>query len=199
VVSGTISSGRAAGERAGAAGLSEAGGGRRGRRRWVAVVLVVVVLVAAGVVGAALTGVFNGSSSANGGTGSGYKASTATVRRQTLTSQTTVDATLGYAGSYTISGKGSGTLTWLPPEGRVIRQGQVLYRVDNHVPVILLYGTVPLWRALAEGVMGQDVAQLNHDLVKLGYASSADIAPLGWDFSAGRPSTRWSGCSSRWG
>jgi hypothetical protein len=181
-MSGIISSGRAAGARDGAGMVPEPGGRRRrGRRGWAAVVLV-VALVAAGVVGAALAGVFKGSSSANGGAGSGYKTSTATVTRRTLTSQTTVNATLGYAGSYTVPGKGGGTLTWLPPQGRVIRQGGVLYRVDNRVPVILLYGKVPAWRALAEGVTGQDMAQLNHDLVKLGYANSADIAALGWDF-----------------
>jgi hypothetical protein len=152
-----------------------------GRRRWLVAGLVAVML-AAGAAGAALAGVFKGSGSANGRAGSGYRTATATVSRQRLTSQTTVDATLGYSGSYTVTGKGGGTLTWLPPEGRVIRQGGVLYRVDNGIPVILLYGKVPAWRSLAEGVTGQDVAQLNHDLVKLGYANSADVAALGWDY-----------------
>jgi hypothetical protein len=104
------------------------------------------------------------------------------VTRQDLSSQTPVNATLGYAGSYTVSGKGSGTLTWLPSAGRVIRQGQLLYRVDNGTPVVLLYGSVPAWRALSEGTTGGDVTQLNHDLVNLGYASSADISALGWDY-----------------
>jgi hypothetical protein len=105
-----------------------------------------------------------------------------TVTRQDLSSQTPVSATLGYAGSYTVTGRGSGTLTWLPSPGRVISQGQVLYRVDNGTPLILLYGSVPAWRALSEGITGADVAQLNHDLVQLGYASRADIAALGWDY-----------------
>jgi hypothetical protein len=99
-----------------------------------------------------------------------------------LSSQTQVDATLGFAGSYAVAGKGSGTLTWLPAAGRVIREGQVLYRVDNASPVFLLYGTVPAWRALSVGVTGADVTQLNRDLVALGYADSADVAELGWDF-----------------
>jgi hypothetical protein len=97
-------------------------------------------------------------------------------------SQMSVNATLEYAGSFTVASKGGGTLTWLPPAGRVIGQGGVLWRVDNAVPVILLYGKVPLWRALAEGATGQDVAQLNHDLVRLGYGNAADIAALGWDY-----------------
>jgi hypothetical protein len=48
--------------------------------------------------------------------------------------------------------------------------------------VALLYGSVPAWRALGEGVTGQDVSQLNHDLVTLSYADRADIVALGWDY-----------------
>jgi len=81
-----------------------------------------------------------------------------------------------------VRGQGGGTLTWLPAAGRVIGQGQVLYRVDNGVPVVLLYGPVPAWRALDEGLAGADVSQLNHDLVALGYASGPDISVLGWDY-----------------
>ncbi len=95
---------------------------------------------------------------------------------------TPVAATLGYAGSWTVTGQGGGTLTKLPPAGRVIGQGQVLYRVDNGSPVVLLYGTVPDWRALGEGMSGADVVELNHNLVSLGYANSADVAATGWDY-----------------
>ena len=93
-----------------------------------------------------------------------------------------MNATLGYAGSYTVRGQGGGTLTWLPSAGQVISQGQALYRTDNGSPVVLLYGRVPAWRTLDEGVTGADVTQLNHDLVALGYAGSADISALGWDY-----------------
>jgi hypothetical protein len=51
----------------------------------------------------------------------------------------------------------------------------VLYRVNNGTPVLLLYGSVPDWRTLDEGLTGADVSQLNHDLVELGYASSPGI------------------------
>jgi len=104
------------------------------------------------------------------------------VTRQDLSATTPVTATLGYAGSYLVTGRGGGTLTWLPPPGQVIRQGQVLYQTGNGSPVVLLYGSVPAWRALAEGVTGQDVSQLNHDLVDLGYATNSDIGALGWDY-----------------
>ena len=64
----------------------------------------------------------------------------------------------------------------------MIRQGQVLYKTDNGSPVVLLYGSVPAWRTLDEGITGQDVSQLNHDLVRLGYADRADIVTAGWDY-----------------
>jgi len=81
-----------------------------------------------------------------------------------------------------VTGQGGETLTWLPSGGSVIRQGQVLYRVDNGTPVVLLYGSVPSWRTMPEGTTGEDVTQLNHDLVDLGYANSSDVSALGWDY-----------------
>jgi multidrug efflux pump subunit AcrA (membrane-fusion protein) len=93
-----------------------------------------------------------------------------------------VNATLGYAGSYPVTGHGGGTLTWLPSAGQVIRQGQVLYKTGNGTPVVLLYGPVPDWRDMEEGVTGADVSQLNHDLVALGDADRPDISALGWDY-----------------
>jgi hypothetical protein len=104
------------------------------------------------------------------------------VARENISQTTSENATLGYAGSYTVTGKGSGTLTSLPSAGQVIRQGQVLYRVDNGTPVVLMYGSIPAWRNMSEGTTGSDVTQLNHDLVNLGYANSSDISALGWDY-----------------
>jgi multidrug efflux pump subunit AcrA (membrane-fusion protein) len=141
----------------------------------------VLVVAGAGAGVAWLAGAFG----PGGSSGTGPEApppATWTVVREDLSSQTPVDATLGYAGSYTVRGQGGGTLTSLPSAGQVIRQGQVLYRVDNSVPVVLLYGPVPAWRPLDEGVTGQDVDQLNHDLVKLGDATSSEISSLGWDY-----------------
>ncbi|MBV9095186.1 MAG: hypothetical protein JO132_15130 [Streptosporangiaceae bacterium] len=90
-----------------------------------------------------------------------------------------MNATLGYAGTYTVRGQ-SGTLTWLPSPGQLISQGQVLYKTDNGSPTVLLYGSVPTWRALDPGATGTDVSQLNHDLVALGDASSVQLSAAGW-------------------
>jgi hypothetical protein len=164
-------------------------GGRRGRRRWVTVTVagVVVVVLAASAVW--LAGGFGARGRSGSGNGAGlYGSTTQTVKRETLSAQTTLSATLGYAGSYTVSVPSSGSsgssarFTWLPRAGRVVRQGQVLYRTDNGVPAYLLYGRVPAWRELAEGMRGADVAQLNRDLVALGYSGSGHIAGLGWDY-----------------
>jgi hypothetical protein len=150
----------------------------QGRGRWFA--LGVLVAVAAGAVWAWRAGVFSPAAS-GAGQQQGAPA-TQPVTRQNIFATTPVAATLGYAASYQVTGQGSGTLTWLPSAGTVIRQGDVLYKVDNGSPVALLYGSVPAWRNLSEGLTGQDVSQLNHDLVALGYANRADIVALGWDY-----------------
>jgi len=107
--------------------------------------------------------------------------SLATVQRRSLSSQTQVDGTLGYTGSYTILNRKSGSYTWLPGTGAVIRPGHALYRVDGK-PVVLLTGHTPAYRALSEGTSGRDVAQLNADLVALGYATRDQIDPDSDDF-----------------
>jgi hypothetical protein len=149
-------------------------------RRAVATVLVLAVL-AAGAGVAWSEGVFRSHGSSGTGQGAPPPA-TQPVVREDLSSQVPMTATLGYAGSYTLQGQGGGTLTWLPSAGQVISQGRVLYRVDNGTPVVLLYGSVPAWRMLDEGLTGADVTQLNHDLVALRYADSSDISALGWDY-----------------
>ena len=148
--------------------------------RWVA--LGVVIVVAAGGTAAWDAGVFSPAASSAAGQPGAPPPATRTVVRQDLSATTPLSATLGYAGNYPVTGQGGGTLTWLPSPGQVIGQGQALYQKNNASPVVLLYGTVPDWRNLAEGVTGQDVSQLNHDLVRLGYANSSDIAALGWDY-----------------
>ena len=176
-----MSSGRETAQRA-AAPTAAGAPGSRGRGRWVALSLVVVVTATA--VSAWRAGAFAPpATSVSGSAGQGTPApATAAVTRQDLSAVTPVTATLGYAGSYPVAGRGGGTLTWLPSAGQVIRQGQALYRTDNGSPVVLLYGSVPDWRALDEGSSGQDVTQLNHDLVRLGYANRADILGLGWGY-----------------
>lgn len=108
---------------------------------------------------------------------------TAAVTRRTLVAQTEVDATLGYAGRYTVVNRAAGTVTWLPGAGRTVRQGEPLYRIDGR-PVLLMYGSMPAYRTLTYGVSGRDVAALNADLVRLRYASRAELDPHSRYFGA---------------
>jgi hypothetical protein len=139
----------------------------------------VVVLVGAGV-GVAVAGPFSsGATSQPGVADNPGPTSLFTVARRDLSSQTQVPATLGYAGSYSVVNQAQGTVTALPTVGQVVSQGQVLYQVSG-APVALLNGSTPVYRALSEGMTGADVAELNADLVALGYATSVEF-PTGTD------------------
>jgi hypothetical protein len=155
---------------------------RRHRRRWI-LVIGATVLVAA-VIAVVAADPFAQSKAAKGAIDNSYPTSTGTVARRDLSSQTQLAATLGYAGNYSVVNQTQGTVTSLPNVGQVISQGQVLYRVSGQ-PVVLLYGTTPSYRSLSEGaswsdVTGTDVAELNADLVALGYATLAEL-PAGTD------------------
>jgi hypothetical protein len=59
--------------------------------------------------------------------------------------------------------------TWLPQPGQVIKQDETVYSVSD-VPVPLLYGSIPAYRAFYTGMSdGGDVGELTHDLIALGY------------------------------
>jgi Putative peptidoglycan binding domain len=152
-----------------------------GRRWWRVLAGVVVVVVVAGAV-VSVVWPFGGSSSGGSGSANPYQTVVGTVTKGTLTSRIAVNATLGHAGAYNLINRDQGTYTAVPAVGQVIRQGQVAYRVDGS-PVVLLYGRVPAYRALAEGATGADVRQLNRDLVALGYATAAELDPSSDYFS----------------
>ncbi len=104
---------------------------------------------------------------------------TAKVEMGELSAMVSVDGTLTYQAQpdgspYSVVNQASGIYTELPVPGQVISQGQVLYQV-NDSPVLLLYGSTPVYRTLSSGVTGVDVAELNADLVALGYATAAQV------------------------
>ena len=140
-------------------GLAAAGGRRR-----LTAAAVTTALLAAGVLTLALGGSGDGAggpSSPSGATG--------TVERRTLAERVTATGTIGYAGETTVLARISGTVTALPAVGDVIRRGEQLYALAGE-PVLLLYGSVPAYRTLADGVSdGKDVEQLERNLAALGY------------------------------
>ncbi|WP_307796651.1 peptidoglycan-binding protein [Actinomadura barringtoniae] len=78
-----------------------------------------------------------------------------------------VDGTLTYEDERGVAGL-SGTVTGVPAEGAVVRRGKTLLKVDGK-PVTLMYGGVPMYRALGVGSEGADVEELERNLVALGY------------------------------
>jgi Putative peptidoglycan binding domain len=143
-----------------------AGGSRRGLR-WAALAAVLVVL-------AAIAAVVLSSRSEHpeaAGTGVPPGETATEVTRRTLTESATVSGTLGYSGSGELYDRlaSAGTFTWLPAVGAVIGRGGTLFRV-NDLPVALMYGAVPAYRTLRQGVGdGPDVQELNQNLIALGY------------------------------
>jgi peptidoglycan hydrolase-like protein with peptidoglycan-binding domain len=154
---------------------------RRRRRRVIAGALAVVAT--AGVAVALADPFAGGGKPKTGVVDNAYPTSLATVTRRSLSSRTSVNGTLEYAGSYSVVSPAAGIATWLPRAGQVIGRGQVLYRLAGR-PVVLLYGPVPAFRALQHGMTGTDVRQLNANLVALGYASSSVLDPASSYFSS---------------
>jgi len=108
-------------------------------------------------------------------------ARTVRVEKRTLSAVISQPGILTYrarwdGSPYYVINQAQGTYTELPAAGQVVYQGHVLYRVNNS-PVVLLYGSTPAYRSLSAGATGPDVAELNADLVALGYANSGQLDP----------------------
>ena len=113
---------------------------------------------------------------------------TAQVERRTLSAMVSQAGTLTYrarsdGSPYSVINQARGTYTKLPAAGQVISQGHVLYRVNDR-PVVLLHGSTPAYRTLSAGASGPDVAELNADLVALGYATRAQLHPRSASFGS---------------
>jgi hypothetical protein len=102
---------------------------------------------------------------------------TARVTRTNLVSTVLTEGTLGYAASRPLVNQLTGTYTQLPRPGRRISAGRTLYSVDN-VPVVLMIGRIPAWRTMLPGISdGPDVAELERNLIDLGYATGLLASP----------------------
>jgi hypothetical protein len=131
----------------------------------------VIPAVAVVAVAVAVTAVVaSASSGSGGGRGNSYTGgASATVQRRNLVENDTESGTLSYADPQTVYNRLSGTITWLPPVGRVIQPGQPLFKVDQQ-PVLLMSGKTPAYRDLSPAdSAGPDVLELNANLISLGY------------------------------
>jgi multidrug efflux pump subunit AcrA (membrane-fusion protein) len=142
----------------------------------------IALATAAALAAAALVVVFGGSddgaaaeSSAAGGTATG------TVERRTLAEHVTAAGTIGYAGETTVLARLGGTVTALPAVGDVVGRGGRLYALAGE-PVLLMYGAVPAYRDLADGVAaGPDVEQLERNLTSLGFSPGVVDDDFTWE------------------
>lgn len=136
-------------------------------------------------------------SAGNKTTGTTLPSATAKVIRTTLVETKKVSGTLGYGDPVPVKAAGPGTLTWIAPVGSTVKRGELLFKVDER-PVVALYGSVPLYRALRLGENGTDVRQLEQNLSALGYSGFAvndtyDAASANavrrWQAALGQPQT----------
>jgi Putative peptidoglycan binding domain len=153
------------------------------RKTWTLAAAVVLVAAAA-------TGGVVAMSGAKPATGAAQEplANTATVQRGKLSDMVSQYGTLTYrtrsdGSRYAVINTARGTYTELPDGGDKIDCGDVLYRV-NDKPVLLLCGLTPAYRSLSEGDRGADVAELNANLVHLGYATRAQLDPSSDSFGS---------------
>jgi peptidoglycan hydrolase-like protein with peptidoglycan-binding domain len=99
---------------------------------------------------------------------------TAKVATRDLVQTEQVDGRLGYGDTHPIGGGPDGVITALPAEGTVLDRGASLWEVNGAPGPALLFGDRPMWRRLSSGVdNGEDVRQLEENLVALGFADPA--------------------------
>ena len=124
---------------------------------------------------------------------------TATVSRGTIAVHEEDPGTIGYAASFTVYSATAGTVTWLPATGAVIRPGRRLFAVDGQ-DTVLMRGATPAWRAFGPGMTdGADVAELQRNLVALGYDPYHAITPGDhYDWATQAAVERWQAAHGWW-
>lgn len=144
--------------------------------------LLVVIAVAAVIAIAATSLAGPGASGTEAAASEDPAPTTATVTRQTLTSEVDLDGELGYDGETSILNWLPGVVTALPEPGTVVERGDPLYELDGRPGPIALYGNRPAWRELGPEVAdGADVLQLEQNLQALGYFPADEVPDSTWD------------------
>ncbi|SMQ72796.1 Putative peptidoglycan binding domain-containing protein [Plantibacter sp. VKM Ac-1784] len=137
------------------------------RRRIIAALCVGAVLISGGAV-ASVVAFSSAEATSQEEPSNTVRTGTAPITTGDLAGTTQATGTLDYADQRTIGG-GAGIVTAVPAPGSTVSLGGTLYAVDN-VPVTLLHGPLPAWRAFESGMGdGPDVQQLEQSLAALGY------------------------------
>lgn len=137
------------------------------------------LLVAVAVVLVVVLGNSKSSAGSTNDTAAGVAGAT-TVQRRDLVETDTESGTLSYANPQTVYNNLSGTITWLPKIGQLVKPGQTLYKIDD-VPVMLMNGSTPAYRDLsAADTPGADILELNRNLIALGFNPDGIVADDTW-------------------
>ncbi|MEH0841830.1 peptidoglycan-binding protein [Micromonospora sp. CPCC 205711] len=122
---------------------------------------------------------------------------TVEVTRGNLVDYVVLDGQVGYGPPTPMRCEATGTTTWLAPAGATVQRGGSLLRVNDQ-PVVLLYGSLPMYRSLAAPATGKDVEQFERNLRELGYtgfsvdevfSAATTAAVKRWQRDLGRPET----------
>ncbi|WP_187976275.1 efflux RND transporter periplasmic adaptor subunit [Mycetocola sp. JXN-3] len=94
---------------------------------------------------------------------------TVPASRGNLTERSRGTGQLGFDNPRTVGVPGGGIITRMTDRGTVVDRGGELFRIEE-LPVNLLIGDLPMWRAFALGMSdGADVLMLEQNLHELGY------------------------------
>jgi len=144
---------------------------RRARRRWPWVVAAVGV---AGIALAASTLVLDGGDDvAESNEPESVTLTAVSAEVRDLIEFDELDGRMIYADIEPISSGTEGVITSLLDSGDAIERGTVLYTI-NAAPTTVFYGTIPFYRSVEEGSVGDDVLVLEKNLAALGYHSFED-------------------------
>lgn len=141
------------------------------RRRWATAFGVVALVAVAGASVYVLTG-DDGEGGASGGTA--MPPDVAEITRGDLVVSKTVDGRFDYAERRVVKSPVDGTVTKVAELGKTVARGQVLYERDAR-PVVLLYGSTPMFREMKPGTLGPDVRQLKRNLRDLGHGKGLPV------------------------
>ena len=136
-----------------------------GRRRWSWLVVGAAVGCGATLV---VTTVGNDDAGSDPSPQETVQLSTATVERRDLIEEVEWSGTLAAGLAVAVNATNSGVVTDAAEADEVIERGDVIAVVGNE-PVVVLYGSLPMWRDLRDGDVGADVRQLETNLVQLGF------------------------------
>ena len=144
---------------------------RRARRRWPWMVAAVGV---AGIALAASTVVLDGGDDvAESNEPESVTLTAVSAEVRDLIEFDELDGRMIYADIEPISSGSDGVITSLLDSGDAIERGTVLYTI-NAAPTTVFYGTIPFYRSIEEGSVGDDVLVLEKNLAALGYHSFED-------------------------